>query len=243
VCNICNINGAAASTAQAGKDVTMPTNNLNRDQIWTSAVWQDIDNAVLATPVLLELRKKVLSTTPVAGESNVPPDVFHPDTMSIEEGQTKSLIEISVEFRLRQSQVDNESTLHTTRTLAKLAAKSLVLAEDILIFQSAKAEIPKGVKVISGEAAEKGLLGVKLCRSVVPASKRTCGISKEKTRRTDIREVFAQNRFIDFHASADRKSTNDAGCRIFFGISALLLTHTGKVPSFRAPKALHLGKV
>src|SRR5216110_714623 len=47
------------------------------------------------------------------------------------------------------------------------------------------------------------------CRSAVPASKRTYGISEGKTRRTDIREVFAQNRFVDFHGPADRSDATD----------------------------------
>jgi uncharacterized linocin/CFP29 family protein len=98
-------------------------------------------------------------TTPMAGASNVPADIFHPETMSIDEGRTKPFIEISVEFRLTQSQVDNETTLHTTRTLAKLAVKSLALAEDRLIFEGARAHIPEIVKIVNRDSAEGGLLG------------------------------------------------------------------------------------
>jgi hypothetical protein len=47
------------------------------------------------------------------------------------------------------------------------------------------------------------------CRSAVPASKRTCGISEEKTRRIDIREVFPENRSVDFHAPADRGNATE----------------------------------
>src|SRR5206468_661691 len=124
---------------KARKDVTMPTNNLNRDQLWTSAVWQDIDTAVLAHAGSIRVAQKVFPTTAVTGDPNVPADVFHRETMSIDEGLTKPFIEISVEFPLTQTQIDNEPRLHTTRTLAKLAAKSLALAEDLLIFQGAEA--------------------------------------------------------------------------------------------------------
>jgi uncharacterized linocin/CFP29 family protein len=137
----------------------MPGNNLNRDQLWTSEVWRETDAAVLAQVNAIRVAQKVFPTTAIPGV-NVPADVFDPETMSIAEGRTKSLIELSVEFRLTQAQVDNEHTDHTTRTLAKLAAKYLAGAEDSLIFQGAGAALPKTVKVENRESAENGLLGV-----------------------------------------------------------------------------------
>jgi uncharacterized linocin/CFP29 family protein len=136
----------------------MPTNNLNRDQLWTSDVWEDIDNAVLAEACSIRVAQKVFPTVLMTGASNVPAEVFHPDTMSIDEGRAKPFLEISVEFRVTQSQADNEATLHTTRTLAKLAVKSLALAEDKLIFEGARAQIPQIVRVVNRESAEGGLL-------------------------------------------------------------------------------------
>lgn len=140
----------------------MAANNLNRDELWTKDVWQDIDKAVLAEVGPIRVAQKVFPTTTMAGASNVPADVFDPATMSIEEGQTKPFIEISVDFRLTQSQVDNETTLHTARTLAKLAAKSLALAEDTLIFRGGGKDVPlpRRVKIINRDSAGQGLLGV-----------------------------------------------------------------------------------
>jgi uncharacterized linocin/CFP29 family protein len=137
----------------------MTANNLNRDALWTADVWQAIDTAVQGEVTAIRVAQKVFPPTVLAGSANVPADVFHPQTMSIAEGQTKPFIEISVEFSLTQSQVDNETTLHTGQTLAKLAAKALALVEDVLIFQGGEGKLPHNVKVVSRASAEEGLLG------------------------------------------------------------------------------------
>jgi uncharacterized linocin/CFP29 family protein len=136
----------------------MSVDRLNRAHLWTSEIWGDIDKAVLTEACSIRVAQKVFPTTVIEGASNVPADVFNPQTMSIDEGCTKPFIEISVEFRLTQSQVDNEATLHTARTLAKLAVKSLAVAEDRLIFEGARAQVPELVKVTNRESAGGGLL-------------------------------------------------------------------------------------
>jgi uncharacterized linocin/CFP29 family protein len=137
----------------------MNANNLNRDGLWTPDVWKDIDTAVLAEVGAIRIAQKVFPSTPMPGAANVPADIFRPQSMSISEGQTKAFIEISIEFQLTQSQVDNEITLHTARTLAKLSAKSIALAEDSLIHQGEDAKLPPTVKVVNRESANSGLLG------------------------------------------------------------------------------------
>ncbi len=134
-------------------------NNLGRDQLWMPQVWADIDKAVLDEVGSIRVVQKVFSSTSMPNAANVPADHFDPDAMKIDEGGTKPLIEISVEFSLTQSQVDNEATLHTGRTLAKLAAKSLALAEDTLLLQGHEAKLPNNVKVINRQSAEQGLIG------------------------------------------------------------------------------------
>lgn len=135
-------------------------NNLGRDKLWTDAVWQEIDKAVLAEVGRIRVAQKVFPSTPMPNASYVPADIFDPKTMSIAEGQTKPFIEISVEFPLTQTQVDNEATLKTARTLARLSSKSLALAEDLLFFQGAKAELPPEVRVVNRNSNDGGLLGV-----------------------------------------------------------------------------------
>src|SRR5258708_39929463 len=134
-------------------------NNLGRDQLWMPQVWADIDKAVLDEVGSIRVVQKVFSSTSMPNAANVPADHCDPDAMKIDEGGTKPLIEISVEFALTQSKVDNEATLHTGRPLAKLAAKSLALAEDTLLLQGNEAKLPNNVKVINRQSAEQGLIG------------------------------------------------------------------------------------
>lgn len=134
-------------------------NNLGRDQLWTPQIWADIDKAVLDEVGAIRVVQKVFNSTTATSSSNVPADEFDPDEMRIAEGRTKPFLELSVEFSLSQSQVDNEATLHTARTLAKLAAKSLALAEDTLLLQGSRADLPQIVRVNNKESAERGIIG------------------------------------------------------------------------------------
>lgn len=134
-------------------------NNLGRDQLWTPQIWAEIDKAVLDEVGSIRVVQKVFNSTTAPNSSNVPADEFDPDEMTIAEGRTKPFLELSVDFSLTQSQVDNESTLHTAMTLAKLSAKSLALAEDMLLLQGSKAELPRIIKVNNRHSAEEGILG------------------------------------------------------------------------------------
>jgi len=141
-------------------------NNLGRDEVWSPEVWQEVDNAVLAEVGRIRVAQRVFPSMPSPNGQYVPADNFDPNTMTIAEGETKPFIEISVEFRLTQGQVDNETTLHTSRTLARLAAKSIALAEDTLFFQGNGAKLPIGVKAINKESVGKGLLNLQRIKSI-----------------------------------------------------------------------------
>jgi hypothetical protein len=100
--------------------------------------------------------------TSLSGGSSVPADIFHPDTMSITEGETKPFIEISSEFRLTNGQASDTSGA-TGTTLATFAARTLALVEDLLFFRGDDAEkdLPGTVKIESGRgSAGKGLIGL-----------------------------------------------------------------------------------
>ena len=63
--------------------------------------------------------------------------------------------------RATNGQVNDDPTGSTAITLSKLAAKSLALAEDIIILQGRDADLPQGVRIESGEnAVPDGLLGL-----------------------------------------------------------------------------------
>jgi uncharacterized linocin/CFP29 family protein len=168
----------------------MAANNLNHDQLWTADVWQDIDQAVLAEVGPTRVLQKVITPTPMPGAVNVPADKFDPDKMSMLEGLTKPFLEISVHFSLTQGQVDNECTLHTARTLAKLAAKNLALAEDSLFFQGKDAPLPPKVRVVNKDSADHGLLGAAATRYVhVPALAGKAGVYGEEIFRAVTRGI------------------------------------------------------
>ena len=156
-------------------------NSLGRDKVqWTPEIWADIDKAVLDEVGRLRVAQKVFPGSTNGNGENVPADKFHFDTMTIEEGQTKPYVEVFVEFALTQGQVDGESTLHTARTLGRLAAKAVALAEDTLFFQGSGAQIP-GVRILRGDSVGTGLLGSDHIKTVQVAQNGQPGKYGEQT--------------------------------------------------------------
>jgi uncharacterized linocin/CFP29 family protein len=117
-------------------------NNYGRDRLWDAATWAELDEVVADEVKRVSVVRRVFRT-----ESVMDIDGHAPSWVSgaqvettdkalfIPEGNAKPFVEISVPFRLSAAQVENESTLHTARTLARLAAKVLALAEDALVLR------------------------------------------------------------------------------------------------------------
>jgi uncharacterized linocin/CFP29 family protein len=158
-------------------------NKHGRDEVWSPDIWAEIDKAVLAEVGRIRVLQKVFPTSQNSNGQYVPKDVFDPRTMTIAEGQTKPYLEISLEFELTQGQVDNEATLRTGKTLARLATKSVALAEDLLFIQGRTAPLPTGIKVANKDAAEDGLLGANGITSipVEPPNPEKPGVYGENT--------------------------------------------------------------
>jgi hypothetical protein len=136
-------------------------NNLNRTGIWNDQVWGSIDSGVKDAVGAIRVAQKVFPTTQLADVTSVPADVFNPEQMSIAEGHTRPYIELAVEFPLTNGQANEDLTGATGITLAKLAAKALALAEDMLIFQGNAVALPHAVRIESGgESVGNGLLGL-----------------------------------------------------------------------------------
>jgi uncharacterized linocin/CFP29 family protein len=134
------------------------SSGLGRDKVWTPDIWADIDKAVTAEVGQARVAQKVFPTTPMPNAQSVPADIFDPNTMTIQEGQTKPLVEIFVAFPLTQSQVDSEATLHTGQKLARLSAKTVGVFEDFVIFQGRNALVPQTVQVNNLASAQDGLV-------------------------------------------------------------------------------------
>jgi uncharacterized linocin/CFP29 family protein len=150
---------------------------------WTTQIWDDINNAVKIEAGKVRIAQKVFPTvtcdnnpTEVADES------INLKDLSIQEGKTKPFVEISREFSLSRTQVANEPTLKTCKTLARMAAKQVAMAEDGIIFQGEKYKL-EGVEFenLNGE----GLIGAAGAEN---ASKEpVCVELVEKTRRKEIK--------------------------------------------------------
>jgi len=91
--------------------------------------------------------------------TEIPNDVINFADLSIQEGQTKTLVEIYHEFPLTATQVSKEPQLKTCKTLARMAAKALALAEDTVIFQGKDGRLPANVKADLIASSGHGLLG------------------------------------------------------------------------------------
>lgn len=138
----------------------MSTSN-NRAGFWTPDVWTAIDDGVTASIGAIRVAQNVFPAYPLPNTTSVPADIFDFRNMSIAEGEMLPYVELAVEFLLTNGQVNDDPTGSAAITLSKLAAKSLALAEDIIILQGREADLPQGVRVESGQKAiGHGLLGL-----------------------------------------------------------------------------------
>ena len=131
--------------------------NLGRDKIWTPEIWAEIDKAVKEEVGQIRVAQKVFPSTPFNNGQSVPADLVDQKELKIDEGLTKPFVELSREFTLTQAQVDNESTLRTGRTLARLAARDIALAEDTIVLQGS-VHAKSRVRVVNAQSAKGGLL-------------------------------------------------------------------------------------
>jgi uncharacterized linocin/CFP29 family protein len=138
----------------------MAMGSLGRDKVWTTDIWSDIDKAMIADVGQVRLLQKVFPTVSADGAAQVPADLINFGNMTMAEGARAVIVEISMEFSLTQSQVDDEAALHSGRTLARLVAKSVALAADQLAFQGQSASIPKLIAVKNNAAMGRGLLAL-----------------------------------------------------------------------------------
>lgn len=139
------------------------TVNLGRDKLaWSAETWQDIDQAVLDEAGRLRIAQRVFPASTDGNGQYVPDDAIQSKdgakALEIPEGRTKPYVELSVDLALTEAQVENESTLHTGRTLAMLAAKEIALAEDTLFFQGVEKLAGDPLRVVNGAGAAVGLL-------------------------------------------------------------------------------------
>ena len=106
------------------------------DLDWTETTWQEINDAVLEEVGKVRVAQKVFPTAQLDGDPvQVPDELIDFQNLSIQEGQTKPFVELFAKFTLTSTQVKQEADQKTCKTLARMAAKALALAEDTYFFQ------------------------------------------------------------------------------------------------------------
>jgi uncharacterized linocin/CFP29 family protein len=137
------------------------SNNQNLGGFWNDQVWESINEAVAQAVSAIRVSQNVFQLLSLSGVSSVPADHFDPAKMSITEGLTKPYVELAVEFSLTNGQVNSDPAGATAITLAKLAARDLAVAEDMIILQGKEATLPPTIKIESGsESLGSGIIGL-----------------------------------------------------------------------------------
>lgn len=130
---------------------------------WDQSVWQEINDAVVKEMGKVRTAQKVFPTTVFdTSPTEIPNDVIDPTDLSIKEGATKPFVEIFREFPLTSTQVNKEPQIKTCKTLARMAAKAIALAEDEVFYQGQNAKgllKDAGIEADQIDSAGFGLLG------------------------------------------------------------------------------------
>jgi uncharacterized linocin/CFP29 family protein len=116
---------------------------LGREKLWNQQIWSDIDKAVQEEVGRIRVAQKVFPSTvvnnvlPVSANRVVPFGLLStlpPPPPVPGDDQFQPLFEISMEFVLTQTQVDDEENVHLARSLARSAASTIADAEDAVLF-------------------------------------------------------------------------------------------------------------
>jgi uncharacterized linocin/CFP29 family protein len=130
------------------------------DVNWPESIWAEINEAVVKEVAKVRIAQKVFPTSLFDNDpTEVINDVITFPALTIQEGSTKPFVEIFCEFPLTSAQVSKEGEKKTGKTLARMAAKEIALAEDLVVLQGKNGKLPPSVKAQQRESASDGLLG------------------------------------------------------------------------------------
>lgn len=126
-------------------------NNYRRDDLWDAATWADLNQAVLDEVQKVRVARKVFPTEDLSTATGGAPSWVSTgavkrragaNALHIPEGNGQPFVEITVRFEMTPAQVEAENTLHTARTLARMAAKNVALAEDHIVLGGEPVNFP-----------------------------------------------------------------------------------------------------
>jgi uncharacterized linocin/CFP29 family protein len=134
---------------------------MPNDMGWQSAVWNEINEAVIQEVAKVRIAQKVFPTELFdVDPTEVRNDVITFSDLTIQEGSTKPFVELTVQFKLTSAQVRDEGEKKTAKTLARMAAKKIALTEDKVFLQGTEGKLPEGVVAEQRGSSDKGLVGV-----------------------------------------------------------------------------------
>jgi uncharacterized linocin/CFP29 family protein len=127
---------------------------------WSAELWADINSAVVKEIAKVRVLQRIIPTRMLENDpTEILNDVIDLPSLTVTEGSTKPFIEIYREFALTSSQVAQEAEKWTCKTLARMAAKEIGLAEDSIFFQGTDAPLAGEMQAEQRESASHGLLG------------------------------------------------------------------------------------
>ncbi|HEU0177614.1 MAG TPA: family 1 encapsulin nanocompartment shell protein [Blastocatellia bacterium] len=159
-------------------------NNLKRNEVesWKETnIWDQIDQSVHDEVNRIRVAAKVFMPRPMDNAISVPVDAVDIKDLTINEN-TIPFVEISQSFSLTDTQIEKEVVLGTAVILARMAAKSVAMAEEIILFggRESPVPLPPGINIQRRESARQGLLGLAAqARQVVPPEGNPPGIFGE----------------------------------------------------------------
>lgn len=134
--------------------------NNSSEVNWDMNTWKEINDAVVAEVFKVRTAQKVFPTMVLDNNpTSISDEVIDFADLSIKEGQTKQFVEIYVQFAMTATQVSKEPQLKTCKTLARMAAKGLALADETVILQGQRGKLPANILADLIESAHDGLLG------------------------------------------------------------------------------------
>src|SRR5215475_520329 len=139
-------------------------NNLKRNEVesWKETnIWDQIDQSVHDEVNRIRVAAKVFMPRPMPDAISVPVDAVDIKNLTLNEN-TMPFVEISQSFSLTDTQIEMEVVLGTAVILARMAAKSVAMAEEIILFggRESPVPLPPGINIQRRESARQGLLGL-----------------------------------------------------------------------------------
>ena len=137
---------------------------MGREKLWNPEIWANIDKGVMEEVASVRIAQKIFPTVIMSGAQTVVDEQINIGAqvpLQMEEGLTKSFVELFAEFVLTPNQAAMEPAMGTAQKLARLAAKALAQAEDRVLFQGQRAIetlAELAVQVLSSKVVSKGML-------------------------------------------------------------------------------------